>query len=152
MSSRRGDLYLIRFVEFANVSGLLYLTWVINATDLAGPRALTNCVLVLAAAPFFIAFVATFRKELTRSQWPLIRATHQALAIVTVAIAAISLVGLPDTAPATISVTLVALLQMVALQGSRQFVLDPSQVKEWPITLLRVAMVFLFAFLFLLMK
>ncbi|MGB6632202.1 MAG: hypothetical protein WBE52_13265, partial [Terriglobales bacterium] len=77
---------------------------------------------------------------------------HQALAIITVAIAAISLVGLPDTAPATISITVFALLQVAALKASRQFVFGASPANRWRIRLLRVAMVFLFAFLFLLMK
>jgi hypothetical protein len=157
MSSRRVDVYFIRFAKLANVGGFLYLTWVINATDLAGPRSrtemsLTNCVLLLAVAPFLVALITTLRKELTRSQWLLIRATHQALAIVTIAVAVISLVGLPDTAPVTISVTVIALLQVAALKASGQFVLGGSQVKSWPIKLFRLAMVFLFAFLFLLMK
>ena len=77
---------------------------------------------------------------------------HQALAIVTIAIAAISLVGLPDTAPATIYVTVFALLQVAALKITRRFVSTASHVRQWPISVLRVAMVLLFAFLFLLVK
>jgi hypothetical protein len=157
MSSRRVDVYFIRFVELANVCGFIYLAWLIDATDLAGPRSrsdigLIDFVLFLAVVPFSVAFITSFRKEPTESKWPLIRATHQALAIVTIAIAAISLVGLPDTAPATICVTIFALLQVAALKASRPFVLGASRVQPWPITALRVAMVFLFAFLFLLMK
>ena len=152
------DVYFIRFGELANACGFLYLAWAINATDLAGPRSrtqvgLTDCVLLLAIAPFFVALIATFRKELTQSQWLLIRATHQALAIVTVAITGtIFLVGLPDTTPATICVGIFALLQVAALKASRQFIVDASHVRPWQVRTLRVAMVFLFAFLFLLMK
>jgi hypothetical protein len=157
MSSRRADVYLIRFVEFANACVFLYLAWVINTSDFAGPRSrsenrLTIFVLLLAVVPFVVAFITSFRKELTGSQWLLIRAMHQALAIVTIAIAAISLVGLPDTAPVTICGTVFALLQVAALKASRQFVLGTSQVKRWPTTALRVAMVLFFAFLFLLLK
>jgi len=157
MTSRRIDVYFVRFVEFANVSVFLYLAWVINATDLAGPRSgseigLTDFVLLLAVVPFSLAFTTSFRKQFTDSQWLLIRATHQALAIVTIAVGAISLVGLPDTAPLTICVTVIALLQLAALKASRQFVPGASQVNRRPIMLLRVALVFLFAFLFLLMK
>ena len=157
MSSRRLDVYFFRFAELANVCLFVYLAWVINATDLAGLRSrseigLTDVVLLLAVVPFFLAFITSFRKVFTDSQWLLIRATHQALAIVTIAIAAISLVGLPDTAPVTIFVTVIALLQMAALKVSRQSFLNASPVKQWPIRLLRAAMVFLFAFLFLLMK
>jgi len=135
----------------------LCLAWVINTSDFTGPRCrsenrLTIFVLLLAVVPFVVAFIMSFRKELTESQWLLIRAIHQALAIVTTAIAAISLVGLPDTAPATVCSTVFALLQVAALKASRQFVLGASQIKRWPIRVLRVAMVLLFAFLFLLMK
>jgi hypothetical protein len=113
---------------------------------------LIDLVSLLAVVPFSVAFIISFRKELTESNWLLIRATHQALAIVTITIAAISLVGLPDTAPATICVGIFALLQVAALKASRQFVLGRSRVQPWAITVFRVAMVFLFAFLFLLMK
>jgi len=89
MSSRRTGVYFIRFAELANACGFLYLAWAINATDLAGPRSrtqvgLTDCVLLLAIAPFFVALITTFQTDLTRSQWLLIRATHQALVIVTI--------------------------------------------------------------------
>jgi hypothetical protein len=43
-------------------------------------------------------------------------------------------------------------LQLAALKATRQFVSDPSHVRQWPIRVLRVSMVFLFAFVFLLMK
>jgi len=157
MTSRRIDVYFVRFVEFANVSVFLYLAWVINATDLAGPRSgseigLTDFVLLLAVVPFSLAFTTSFRKQFTDSQWLLIRATHQALAIVTIAVGAISVVGLPDTAPLTICVTVVALLQLAALKASRQFVPGASQVNRRPIMLLRVAVDLLFAFRFLLRK
>lgn len=113
MSSRRLDVYLLRFVEFANTSAFLYVAWVLGAHDMVGLRlqrsrlenGLNDFVPLLAAAPFLLAFVLLFRKELTLSQWLLIRAIHQALLIVTLTVAAISLVGLPDTAPATICVT-----------------------------------------------
>jgi hypothetical protein len=113
MSSRRVDVHFLRFVELANTCAFLYLAWVIDANDLVGPRSrpeigLINSVLLLAIVPFFVAFITSFRNELAPSQWLLIRAMHQALAIVTIAIAAISLVGLPDTAPATICVTVFA--------------------------------------------
>lgn len=157
MSSRRVDIYFLRFVELANTCVFLYLAWVIDGNDFVGPRSrpeigLINSVLLLAIVPFFVAFITSFRKKFAPSQWLLIRATHQALAIVTTAIAAISLVGLPDTAPASIFVTIFALLQVAALKASRQFVFGASNVQQWPIRVLRVAMVFLFAFLFLLMK
>jgi len=67
-------------------------------------------------------------------------------------LAVISLVGLPDTAPATICVGAFALLQEATLKASGQFLPNASQVNRWPISLLRVAMVLLFAFLFLLLK
>jgi hypothetical protein len=101
---------------------------------------------------FSVAFIASFREDLTGSHRPLIRATHQAFAIVTIAIATISLVGLPDTAPVTISMTVFGLLQVAALKASKQFVRDASKVNQWPIKIVRVALVFVFAFLFLLMK
>ena len=156
MSSRRIDVYFVRFVEFANVSVFLYLLGD-QCHRPCGPRSgseigLTDFVLLLAVVPFSLAFITSFRKQFTDSQWLLIRATHQALAIVTIAVGAISLVGLPDTAPLTICVTVIALLQLAALKASRQFVPGASQVNRRPIMLLRVAMVFLFAFLFLLMK
>ena len=67
MSSERVNLYLVRFVEFANVCVFLYLAWVIDATELAGPRSksengLTNGILFLAAAPFCAAFITSFRE------------------------------------------------------------------------------------------
>jgi hypothetical protein len=147
----------VRFVELANACVFLYLAWMIDANDFVGPRSRTeigliNSVLLLAIVPFFVAFISSFRKEPPPPQWLLIRAMHQALAIVTIAIAAISLVGLPDTAPATIYVTVFALLQVAALKITRQFVSTASHVRQWPISVLRVAMVLLFAFLFLLMK
>ena len=151
------DVYFLRFVELANTCVFLYLAWVIDANHFVGPRSrfeigLTNSVILLAIVPFVVAFITSFRKESVPSQWLLIRATHQALAIVTTAIAAISLVGLPDTAPATIYVTVFALLQVAALKITRQFVSTASHVRQWPISVLRVAMVLLFAFLFLLVK
>ena len=157
MSSRRVDVYFVRFVEFANACVFLYLAWVIDASDFAGPRSrpeigLTNFVLLLAVVPFFVAFITSFQKELTESQWLLIRAVHQALAIVTLAIAAILLLGLPDTAPAVIFATVLGLLQVATLKVVRKFVSMSSPVRQWPISVLRVAMVFLFAFVFLLMK
>ncbi len=157
MSSRRVNIYFIRFVEFANACVFLYLAWAISASDFADPRSrsevgLIDSVLFLAVIIFLVAFVTSFRKEISGPQWLLIRAPHQALAIITVAIAAISLVGLPDTVFATISVTVLALLQVAALKASRQFVVGASQVNRWPINLLRGVMVLLFAFLFLLMK
>ena len=156
MSSRRVDVYFVRFVEFANACVFAFLA-VINASDLAGPRsrseiALTNFVLLLAVVPFFVAFITSFQNELPESRWLFIRATHQSLAIVTIAIAAISMVGLPDTAPATIFVTVIAVLQLAALKASGQLVSASSRVQRGPIRVLRVAMVFLFAFAFLLMK
>jgi hypothetical protein len=158
--SRRVDVYFLRFVEIANTCVFLYVSWALGAHDMVGLRlqrsrlenGLNDFVPLLAAAPFLLAFVLLFRKELTPPQWLLIRAMHQALAIVTIAIAAISLVGLPDTVLATICVTVFALLQVGALKASRQFVPGASHVQRWPIRVLRVAMVFLFAFLFLLMK
>jgi hypothetical protein len=157
MSFRRVEVYFVRFVELANAFVFIYLAWVIDATKFAGPRSqseigLTNLVLLLAVVPFFVAFITSFQQELSEPRWLFIRATHQALAIVTIAIAVISLVGLPDTAPATIFVTVLALLQLVALKASRQLICDSPHVQRGPIRVLRVAMVFLFAFAFLLMK
>jgi hypothetical protein len=153
------DVYFLRFVELANTCTFLYVAWKLGAHDMVGLRlqrsrlenGLDDFVPLLAAVPFLLGFVLLFRQELAPSQWLLIRAMHQALAIVTIAIAAISLVGLPDTARATICVTVLALLQVAALKASRQFVFGASHVQQWPIRVLRVAMVFLFAFLFLLM-
>ena len=160
MSSRRVDVYFLRLVEIANTCVFSYVSWVLGAHDMVGLRlqrsrlenGLNDFVPLLAAVPFLLAFVQSFRKELTLSQWLLIRAMHQALAIVTIAIAAISLVGLPDTAPLTICVTVLALLQVAALRATCQFVTSVSHLRQWPIRVLRVAMVFLFAFVFLLMK
>ena len=157
MSSRHLDIQFVRFVEFSTTCVFLYLAWVVDFSDFAGARdrseiSLINFVLLLAVVPFFIAFIMSFRNGLTESRWLLIRTTHQALAIVTIAIAAILLVGLPDTASATICVTVLAVLQLAALKASRKFAFGPLQAQRWPIRALRVAMVFWFAFVFLLMK
>jgi hypothetical protein len=151
------DLNLLRLVEIANICMFLYLAWMIDFSYFVGPRSrfeidLTNFMFLLAIVPFLAAFITSFQKELTGSKWLLIRAIHQALMIVTLVIAAISLVGLPDTAPATICVTVFTLLQLVALRTTRLFVPTASTVRQWPIKVFRVAMVFLFAFLFLLVK
>jgi hypothetical protein len=89
--SRRVDVYFLRFVEIANTCVFLYVSWALGAHDMVGLRlqrsrlenGLNDFVPLLAAAPFLLAFVLLFRKELTSSQWLLIRAMHQALAIVT---------------------------------------------------------------------
>ncbi|MGB6630341.1 MAG: hypothetical protein WBE52_03810, partial [Terriglobales bacterium] len=77
MSSRRVNIYFIRFVVFANACVFLYLAWEISASDFAGPRSrseigLIDSVLFLAVMIFLVAFVTSFRKEITGPQWLLI--------------------------------------------------------------------------------
>ncbi|MGC2245965.1 MAG: hypothetical protein WA609_05125 [Terriglobales bacterium] len=148
---------MLRLVEFANAATFLFLASLIDASDFVGPRSrseivLANFVLFLAASPFFVAFVMSFRKELTDSQWLLMRAPHQALAIVAVTIAVVSLVGLPDTVRVTICIVIMASLQLAVLKVTGKSLLRAPGGAHWPITALRLAMVFLFAFVFLLLK
>jgi hypothetical protein len=154
------DLYFVRFVEITNAIALFSVARVFDVYDMLGHRlqsprletGLNNAVPFLPAVPFLVAFLIVLRKEPTASQWLAIRAIHQALAIVTLAISALSIVGLPDTAPALIYVGVLAVLQLAALKATRQFVSNPSHVRQWPIPVLRVAMVLLFTFAFLMRK
>jgi len=148
MTSRALDLNFIRLIEAMDAVAWAYM---VSASRMPyEPIDPTRKLALLPLVPFLVALFL-LRREPNPSQWASIRVIHQALATVAFVVAAILLVGLPDTAIAFVFFTALALVQLAVLRLVRRF-LPATYVYGRRHRVLRVGMVFLFAFGFLLLK
>ena len=142
------ELNAVRGIEILTVVGFCQLAYLARkdpfATDIG------TAVQLLPVVPFVLAFVWLTR-EPSASQWLAIRVIHQALTLVILALAAILLVGLPDTALACVYLATAGGLQLLALVALRRLVPGLPQMLRWH-RVLRVSMVFLFTCVFLSLK
>jgi hypothetical protein len=145
----------MRFVrhEVPPILGFCWLAYEVRNDPLSWPQEQSDVITaiqLLSVVPFVFALVWLTR-EPSASQWLAIRAIHQALAVVVVAVTSISLVGIPDTALAVMWLAIAGALQFVALAVIRRMPAELPAVLRWH-RILRISMVFLFAFVFLSLK
>jgi len=154
MTRRAIEIYFIRLVELANLAVIAFAAWQMQyGTWRNAPRDSSQLpILLLSGVPFLAAFGILLRAVPTQFQGRSIRAIHQALAIVSTAVALILLIGLPDTASLAGYIALIAVLQFAALYVLRNFVGDSRPAHQRSIRILRVAMVVLFALGFVVLK
>lgn len=153
MRFRQLDLNALRAIEILTISGFCWLVYAVRHDPFSAPGEPTDIVSVvqlLPAVPFLLAF-AWLTREPSVSQWLAIRAIHQALAVVVLATTAILLVGIPDTVLAVMWLAIAGTLHVLALVAIRRIAPELPQMLRWH-RVLRVSMVFLFAFVFISLK
>ena len=153
MRLRQFELNTLRAAEVLPILGFCWLAYEVRNDPLSWPQEQSDVITaiqLLSVVPFVFALVWLTR-EPSASQWLAIRAIHQALAVVVVAVTAISLVGIPDTALAVMWLAIAGALQFVALAVIRRMAPELPAVLRWH-RILRISMVFLFAFVFLSLK
>ena len=148
MKFRRLDLNAIRAVQVFTALGFCYLAYRAREDFLSSD--VVTAVRILPAFPFVLAFIWLTR-EPSASQWLTIRVVNQALATVAFAVAAVLLIGLPDTARACVYLATAGLMQWVALLAMRRTAPELPKISRGH-RILRVSMVLLFAFAFLSFK
>jgi hypothetical protein len=110
-------LNAVRAIDILTALGFCYLAHLARRDPFATD--IRTAIQLLPVVPFVLAFIWLTR-EPTASQWLAILAIHQALALVILALAAILLVGLPDTKFACAYLAIAGALQLLALAALRR--------------------------------
>jgi hypothetical protein len=149
MRFRHSDFLMICAAEVITVGGFCYLTYLAQEEYCPTDPTL-DIFRSVSAVPFVVALAWLIRRP-SNSQWIAIRGIHQAFAVVTLAIAAIVMVGLPETLLPFLCLAVAGAIHLVALKAMRHIAPELPPMGKWH-RVLRVSMVFLFAIGFLSFK
>ena len=149
MKSERLVLNFTRLVEILNALAWSYVAYFEEPQPPSTPA--DQILKLLPLTPFLVALFL-LRREPSTYHWLLIGAVHQALAVVVFACAALFLfVEFPDTALVSFWLIVAGVTQVMVWRSTRRFVPD-IRTRSGPHVAIRVGLVFLFAFGFLLLK
>lgn len=158
MQTARESTYL-NLARVADIALITLLVWMLRARRLEDPTfPLVFCAGFLVPLAPSLWFLVRIPQQ---QGWTYVRLTHQALAIVSGALASIFLLSalipsaasISETWPVIVFCSVVAVLQLPITFAVRYFLANAKlQTSRWKVALGRTAMVFYFAIFFLLLK